>query len=109
MVGSGRQSHRHFVRPLTAVHVVVVVRIAIEDEVPSRALGIVDEQPWPEAVMDVEQFEGVVVRPLGAEHGVGVGATGSDLTVGDLQSLEMHPAPGHKDCWKRPSPSWRLR
>ena len=94
--------------PLTAVDVVVVVRIAIEDEVPSTALGIVDEQPRPEAVMEVEQLEGVVARTLGLHRGIGVIAAGPDLTVGDLESLEVHPAPGHEDGWRVGHRSGRL-
>ncbi len=94
--------------PLAAVDVVVVVRIAVEDEVPSTALGIVDEQPRPEAVMEVEQLEGVVARTLGLHRGIGVIAAGPDLAVGDLESLEVHPAPGHEDGWRVGHRSGRL-
>jgi hypothetical protein len=41
--------------------IVVVVRIAIEDQVPARPFGIVDEQPRAVVVMKVHQFKYVVV------------------------------------------------
>src|SRR5262252_5594772 len=62
---------------LAAVHVVVVPRIAVEDQV--AAVAGVDEQPGPEPAVEVEELEGVVAGVLGAQQRVRMVAAGAHL------------------------------
>src|SRR4051812_43309044 len=66
---------------LTAVFVVVVVQIAIKNQVPAVALG--DEQPWPEVVMNVQELENVVARALTPDRVVRVRTAGPHRAVGN--------------------------
>ena len=80
---------------LAAIFVVVVVGIAMEDQVSARAR--VDEQSRPETMVQLEQLESIVAGVLGTQQGIRMVTASAHLGIADFQAPKMHPASGHEN------------